>query len=511
MSTTKDRPLFILEFANNHMGSVAHGIRMLREMREATREFSDRFRIGVKFQYRHLDTFIHPDFKARQDLKYVRRFQETRLTPEQFGQMKDELDRLGFTGICTAFDEESVGLVVRHGFDYIKVASCSCTDWPLLECVAKAAKPVILSTAGVPLDELDKVVSFFQHREVSLALMHCVAEYPTDERQLQLNQIDLLRTRYPGVAVGFSTHESPALMDSVALAVAKGAEIFEKHVGVPTAEWPLNAYSATPEQVAGWLRAAARAYAMCGIAEGRAPASAKELADLAGLRRGVFVREPMNAGQYLKPSDLMLAIPTVPGQITANELSKYREFKLLRDLPANAPVMSADVHQTDHREAVYRIVLKVKSLLEKGKVVVPGKAELEISHHYGIEKFDAYGITMITVVNREYCKKLIVILPGQKHPEQYHKQKEETFHVLYGEIVLTLDGQERTCRKGDVVVVEKGMRHAFTSRKGAVMEEISSTHYRDDSFYTDPAIARNANRKTLRTYWMDIGTGGHAQ
>ena len=44
-----------------------------------------------------------------------------------------------------------------------------------------------------------------------------------------------------------------------------------------------------------------------------------------------------------------------------------------------------------------------EGLLEKSKVVVPGKADLEISHHYGLEKFEETGLTMI-VVNREYCK-----------------------------------------------------------------------------------------------------------
>ena len=506
MSQEQDnRPLFIFEMANNHMGSVEHGLRIIREFAEATRAFAGRFRLGFKFQYRQLDTFIHPDFQGRSDIKYVKRFQETRLSPAQFKQMKDELDRQGFIGICTPFDEASVDLILQHNFASIKIASCSCTDWPLLEHAAKAGKPLIVSSAGVPLDDLDKVVSFFQHREVPLTLMHCVAEYPTGDAHLQLNQLDLLRTRYPGVSVGFSTHESPDLTASVALAVAKGARVFEKHVGVPTPEWPLNAYSASPEQVCGWLAAAVRALEMCGVIGARAPFSEKELADLAGLRRGVFARGLLKAGARLRPSDWLLAIPAVAGQITANDLSKYKEFKLLHDVPAMAPLLASDIVQTDHREEVFRIVLKVKSLLDKGRIVVPGKADFEISHHYGIGRFDEFGITMITVVNREYCKKLIVVLPGQKHPEQYHQQKEETFHVLYGEMNIVLDGAERVCKKGDVIVVEKGVRHAFSSKKGAVMEEISSTHYKEDSFYTDPEIAKNPNRKTIRTYWLDSG------
>jgi quercetin dioxygenase-like cupin family protein len=80
--------------------------------------------------------------------------------------------------------------------------------------------------------------------------------------------------------------------------------------------------------------------------------------------------------------------------------------------------------------------------------------------------------------------------------------KEETFHVLHGEVHLFLNGDQRVCRPGDVVNIEPGVRHAFVSPTGSIIEEISSTHYKDDSFYTDESIMRNTNRKTLLTYWM---------
>jgi quercetin dioxygenase-like cupin family protein len=141
-------------------------------------------------------------------------------------------------------------------------------------------------------------------------------------------------------------------------------------------------------------------------------------------------------------------------------------------------------------------------MLVDRNVVVPGMATLEISHHYGLDRFEEVGCTIINVINREYCKKLIVVLPGQHHPEQYHKVKEETFMVLDGELQLTLDGVVKQCRRGDVVTVNRGTKHPFSSETGAIIEEISSTHYRDDSYYTDEAILRNSNRKTVLSYWM---------
>jgi len=102
-----------------------------------------------------------------------------------------------------------------------------------------------------------------------------------------------------------------------------------------------------------------------------------------------------------------------------------------------------------------------------------------------------------------YCKKLIVLLPGQKHPTQYHRQKEETFHVLFGDVDIELDGTLKRLTTGDIMTVEPGVRHYFGSENGSIIEEISSTHYTDDSFYLDPAIMENENRKTLLTYWFN--------
>ena len=58
---TSLRPLFIFEMANNHMGSVEHGLRIVRAMREVSKDFP--FNFGIKLQYRDIDTFIHPDYQ----------------------------------------------------------------------------------------------------------------------------------------------------------------------------------------------------------------------------------------------------------------------------------------------------------------------------------------------------------------------------------------------------------------------------------------------------------------
>jgi quercetin dioxygenase-like cupin family protein len=273
-------------------------------------------------------------------------------------------------------------------------------------------------------------------------------------------------------------------------------------VAIDTDQYPRNAYSATPEEVQTWLENARKAYQMLGVEEGRHPISEKEEADLRQFQRGVFVKRDLGPGHTINSKDLFYAWPCEDGQMVANDLSKYKIIQTLHPITKNGPILFENVDIVDNRKKVYEIVQSVKALINKADVVYPGGAELEISHHYGIDNFFETGITMITVVNREYCKKLIAMLPNQNHPEQYHRKKEETFHVLYGDLQLYLNGEHQELIVGNAITIQPEVRHSFKTKSGCVLEEISSKHYKDDSYYTDENIGRNENRKTLLKYWL---------
>lgn len=495
------KPLFVFEMANNHMGSLEHGIRMIRRFAEVKKKYEYSF--AFKFQLRDIDTFIHPDYKNRMDIKYVKRFTETQLSEKDYEVFKSELIKNDFISVCTGFDENSIDLMERLDFDVFKIASCSLTDWPLLERIALTNKPIIISTAGSILEDIDNVVIFLQNRKKQFAIMHCVGEYPTQSDHLNLNQIDLFINRYPDVPIGYSTHEDPENFDTIKIAIAKKAKVFEKHVAVVTEEFPKNAYSATPDQVSRWLESADCAFKICGISGRRPEFSQKELADLRQFKRGVFAAKKIIKGELINTTSVFYAFPNTDKQLLANDMSKYTKFFPKKDIDTNSPILISDVEKVETREQLAAIVPQIKALLKKSNVVFPGKAGLEISHHYGIDRFYEYGSTMITVVNRAYCKKLIVMLPNQKHPEQFHKKKEETFVVLYGEILLTLDGKAVEYSVGDVVTIKTGVKHIFSTKTGSIIEEISSTHYTEDSFYTDKFIMQNKHRKTFIENWID--------
>ena len=496
-------PLVVLEMANNHMGSVEHGLKLIEAFGEVCKDFP--FTFAIKLQYRQMDTFIHPDFQNRMDLKYVKRFMETKLTRDEFQQLVQKTKDCGFLAMCTPFDNESVSFIESEGFDILKIASCSFTDWPLLERVVETDMPVIASAAAATSEELDNVVTFLNNRNKHFALNHCVAEYPTPPEKIQLNQIEFLRNRYPNLPVGYSTHEPPSFMGSIAMAVAKGATLFERHVALPSDEYSPNAYSATPEELRSWLEAIQQAFEFCGEpATKRIQAPQEEVDSLRALRRGVFMKNDVPADKKLSDEDVFFAIPCEEGQITANDWGKYINRTTKVAISQNGALMTSDVTEKNSRDKILEIVGKVNSLLNTGNIVIPDNATLEISHHYGRENFDETGAVMITVINRQYCKKLLAVMPGQSHPEHYHQKKDESFYILHGTLHINLDGEDHTLEAGEMINVPAGARHSFHTDTGVVFEEVSTQHFPDDSFYSDPAIMANDDRKTHLHFWQDV-------
>ena len=97
----------------------------------------------------------------------------------------------------------------------------------------------------------------------------------------------------------------------------------------------------------------------------------------------------------------------------------------------------------------------------------------------------------------------MVFWPGQANPTHTHKLKEESFLVSHGDVSLNIDGVEKEYHRGDIILVKPGMKHSFSSKNGGIFEEISTTHYKNDSFYEDEKIMENSERKTYVKLCLD--------
>src|SRR4030095_11709306 len=169
--------------------------------------------------------------------------------------------------------------------------------WFLLEKIAKTKKPVIVSTGGSSVKDLDDLVTFFGNRGIPLAINHCVSLYPSVDRELEMNQLDYLRARYPSHTSGFSTHEQNDWESSILIAYAKGARTFERHIDIDADGIPVSPYCSKPEQADGWFKAFHKAKEMCGApgTQKRMP-PVKEIQYLDSLVRGVYVRRHLPEG-----------------------------------------------------------------------------------------------------------------------------------------------------------------------------------------------------------------------
>lgn len=112
--------------------------------------------------------------------------------------------------------------------DKLKVASRDLTNLPLLSALAETKIPIILSTGMAGKKELDDALAAITHYHSNISILHCVSQYPTEPKNVNLNTILYLKENYSPYVIGYSDH-TVGIAAPVA-AVAMGAEIIEKHI-----------------------------------------------------------------------------------------------------------------------------------------------------------------------------------------------------------------------------------------------------------------------------------------
>ena len=155
------KPLIILEVANNHMGDLNHFRNIIKTYHNLTLKYKKNMDFAIKFQFRDLKNFIHPS--ADKKNPGVKRFSSTKINQSGWEKII-KLARKKFKIICTPFDEISIRNIEKNNFDFLKIASCSYDDWPLIERIKKSKLPVICSVGGAEESQITKLVSFFKKK-----------------------------------------------------------------------------------------------------------------------------------------------------------------------------------------------------------------------------------------------------------------------------------------------------------------------------------------------------------
>ena len=181
------------------------------------------------------------------------------------------------------------------------------------------------------------MVAFFTARDIPFALNHCVSLYPSEDSDLELDQIDYLRGRYPHITIGFSSHEYRDWHDSMLIAYAKGARTFERHIDIDYEGVPVSSYCTKPEQADIWFRAFKKAQEMCGGGGSqRRQVPEGERRYLDALVRGVYAKRDLAAGEVLTRDDVYFSVPLLKGQISTREFMGGE--KLTAPLGVNEPL-----------------------------------------------------------------------------------------------------------------------------------------------------------------------------
>ena len=221
-------PFIIAEAGVNHEGSLDTAFRLIDEAKlggaHAIKFQTYRAEtIASKYSPAYWDTSKEPIKSQYHLFKKYDKFWK----PE-FENLKLHCDDIGIEFLSTPFDLRSADFL-DDLMEVFKISSSDITNKPFIQRLCEYGKPILLSTGASNLDEVNRALSWVNNLDVSVALLHCVLNYPTDDRNANLNMIRGLKRAYPELTIGYSDHTAPGDMKNLEYAALLGAEIIEKH------------------------------------------------------------------------------------------------------------------------------------------------------------------------------------------------------------------------------------------------------------------------------------------
>ena len=294
-------PYVIAELSGNHLGDIERAFALMEAVGRAGAD-------AIKIQTYTADTITidhdSPDFRidtgpwAGRSLYEL--YQEAHTPWAWHEALFKKARQLGLTIFSSPFDPTAVALLDELGAPAFKVASFELIDLPLIACMARTGKPLIMSTGMATVEEIGEAVDAARGAGcVELALLHCTSSYPAPPDAANLAVLSQLTERFDTV-VGLSDH---TLGSAVAIsAVALGAAIVEKHVTLNRADGgPDAGFSMEPDEFAEMAEACGIAWQAIGSPEiGSASVEVENLI----FRRSLYVVHNMKAGELFSDANL---------------------------------------------------------------------------------------------------------------------------------------------------------------------------------------------------------------
>lgn len=238
----------------------------------------------------------------------------------------------------TAFDMASADFLASLGVPALKLASGDVTNLPLLRHAATLGRPLILSTGGATIDDVDRALDVILSSTSDVALLQCTALYPVRTADLHLRVITTFRERYPSLVIGLSDHHPEVTV--LPAAYALGARIFEKHVTLDRGlKGSDHAFSLEPHDLQRMVACLADTREALG--DGIKRATDAERRNLRKMAKGLTAARDLPAGHVLTRDDVRVQSP-------GDGLPPFMEDRVIgapltRALNSGEPITSAHV------------------------------------------------------------------------------------------------------------------------------------------------------------------------
>ena len=247
----------------------------------------------------------------------------------EYKELKDYAKELGITLFATAFDFASADFLAKLDMPFFKMASGDLKNIPLLTHVAEFQKPMLISTGGGTMEDVNRAYDAIMPINPQLSILQCTAGYPAEFSELNLRVITTFRERFPEVVIGLSSHDN-----GIAMAVAAymlGSRIVEKHFTLNhTWKGTDHAFSLEPIGFRKMVRDLKRTKAALG--DGIKRPYESEVNPIIKMGKKIVAARDLPAGHTLRREDLALKSPgdglqpfeidKVIGRVTRQELKK---------------------------------------------------------------------------------------------------------------------------------------------------------------------------------------------
>lgn len=151
--------------------------------------------------------------------------------------------------MASVFDIEGLNYMVDKGMQVIKLSSYTITNIPLIEAAAKTKLPIIMSTGGATIGEVEEAIETVLQYHEDLTILHCSIQYPTKISDVNMGVLDTFAKAFPMIKRGYSDH-TEEIFDAPVQAVYLGGSVIEKHITLDKQmEGPDHFFALDPEQL----------------------------------------------------------------------------------------------------------------------------------------------------------------------------------------------------------------------------------------------------------------------